>query len=117
MVVAVTRSTLTVGDSDMAAAYGLALRITGARELAVDSVVCAAPRAASGRPALFQAVRGAARERRPAVATTPPVARPASLAAVAAADWAVLERVALRGMSVTEAAESFGIDRREALLA
>ena len=31
------------------------------------------------------------------------------------AEWAVLERVALRGMSVTEAADALGIERREAL--
>src|SRR5262249_20301697 len=41
--------------------------------------------------------------------------RPAALAEVSYADWAVLERVAYRGMSVTEAAEAVGIERREAL--
>ena len=112
-----TRSTLIVGDSDLAAAYGLALRMTGAQDLAVDSVARAARHAPDGRPALFQAVRREARERRPSVAATPPVEKPASLAAVAATDWDVLERVALRGMSATEAAESLGMDRREVLLA
>ena len=33
------------------------------------------------------------------------------------AEWAVLERVALRGMTLTEAAAALGIDRREALYA
>src|SRR5262249_32493425 len=63
----------------------------------------------------LRAVRLEARERRPPVVARGTAPRPAALAEVSYADWAVLERVAYRGMSVTEAAETVGIERREAL--
>jgi hypothetical protein len=101
-----------------AAAYGLALRTTGDEARAVESVDAALQRRrASEAPAVFLgAVRAEARARRagnPDPATAP---RPQRLAFVPSDDWAVLERVALRGMPLTEAAEAVGIDRREALL-
>ena len=102
-----------------AAAYGLALRVTRDETRAVESVEAALERCrpSSETPGVFLgAVRAEARTRRagnPDPATAP---RPRRLACVPIADWAVLERVALRGMSVTEAAEEVGVDRRETLL-
>jgi hypothetical protein len=106
-------------DSLAAAAYGLALRITDDETAAVESVDAALERSqpSPATPAVFLgAVRAEARSRRtdsPDPATAP---RPPRLACVPIGDWAVLERIALRGMSVTEAAEAIGIDRRETLL-
>jgi hypothetical protein len=102
-----------------AAAYGLALRITRDEERAVESVDAALERR---RPSLetpavlLGAVRAEARARRARRADPATAPRPQWLASVPIADWAVLERVALRGMSVTEAAEAVEIDRGEALL-
>jgi hypothetical protein len=100
------------------AAYGLALRVTRDEERAVESVDAALQRRrASEAPAVFLgAVRAEARARRAGSADPATAPRPQRLAFVPSAEWAVLERVALRGMSVTEAAEAVGIDRREALL-
>jgi hypothetical protein len=106
-----------VRSSELAfAAYGVALRITRDEERAVASVESAGPAPGGATAAAFlHRVRRAARLRRvapPAAATEP---RPPALANVSYREWAVLERVALRGMSVTEAAAAIGIDRREAL--
>jgi hypothetical protein len=105
-------------DALATAAYGLALRITRDEERAVESVDAALKRPrASETPAVFLgAVRSEARARRAGSADPATAARPQRLASIPIAEWAVLERVALRGMSVTEAAEAVGIDRREALL-
>jgi hypothetical protein len=100
------------------AAYGLALRVTGDEEKAVASVEAAAAGGVrASDPVLFvRAVRQEARLRRSAGPPAPIGARPLRLSRIPIGDWAVLERVALRGLSITEAAEALGIDRREALL-
>jgi hypothetical protein len=98
------------------AGYSLALRITGDEEHAAASVeaACAASHSVES---FVRAVREEARTRRapapfdPATAICPP-----RLRSVTTADWAVLERVAHRGMLLHEAAEAVGIDREEALL-
>jgi hypothetical protein len=99
-----------------AAAYGLALRVTGDRERAVESVDSALARLEDGQVAFLNAVREQARPRRTAAPDPATAPRPPRLSSIPIADWAVLERVALRGMSVTEAADAVGIDRRETLL-
>jgi len=100
-----------------AIAYRLALRITGRQDRALASLEAAARRSEPTTTAFVNAVRDEARARRsgdPADPTTEP--RPASLARVALDDWAVLERVALRGMTPAETAAALGIDRREVLV-
>src|SRR5439155_24623802 len=62
------------------------------------------------------AVREEARPHRAAAPDPATALRPPRLSSIPIGDWAVLERVALRGMSVTEAADALGIDRRETLL-
>jgi hypothetical protein len=97
------------------AAYRLAFGITGDEGHAVASLDAAARRSSDASDRFLDVVRDEARARRvhaPDPATAP---RPTALAHVSLPDWAVLERVALRGMMVTEAAEAVGIDRREAL--
>ena len=97
------------------AAYRLSLAITRDEERAVASVEAAARRSSDVTDRFLNVVREEARERRsgaPDPATAP---RPPALAHVSYADWAVLERVALRGMTATEAAEAVRIDRGEAL--
>jgi hypothetical protein len=106
-------------DALATAAYGLALRITGDETRAVESVEAALGRRrpSSATPAVFLgAVRAEARTRRAANPDPFTAPRPQRLACVPIDEWAVLERIALRGMSVTEAAEAVGMDRREALL-
>jgi hypothetical protein len=101
------------------AAYGLALRITRDEARAVESVDAALERRRPPleTPAVFLgAVRSEARARRAGGADPATPARPQRLAFMPIAEWEVVERVALRGMSVTEAAEAVEIDRREALL-
>src|SRR5262245_34160936 len=98
------------------AAYGVALRITQDADRALASMNAAAPGTPGDSAAAFlRRVRHAARLRRgtaPDPATAP---RPPAFADVAYAEWSVLERVALRGMSITEAGAAVGVDRREAL--
>jgi hypothetical protein len=99
------------------AGYGLALRVTGEPERAAAAVEAADPLSGRGDAEFLRAVRREARALRPDVPWDPEtVARPAQLNSLPIADWAVLERVALRGMTVDEAAAAVGIDRREALL-
>lgn len=102
------------GIDEIRAAYGLALRITSSQERAEASVEAAAAAVGLEPVALLRATRTEARNRRSATPSAP-VPRPAQLHPVAAADWEILERVALRGMTVTEAARDAGFDRREAL--
>jgi hypothetical protein len=97
------------------AAYRLALGIAGDDARAVASVEAAARRSSDVSDRFLNVVREEARARRTGTldpATAPP---PPALAHVPYADWAVLERVALRGLDVTETAEAVGIDRAEAL--
>jgi hypothetical protein len=96
-----------------AAAYGLALRVAGDTEAAVASVEAASQRRPPTTGAFVRTVREEARARR---TTSAGAAASPRLPCVAADDWDVLERVALRGMLVSEAAEAVGIERREALL-
>jgi hypothetical protein len=98
------------------AAYGLALAVTGDEEQAAASVIAAA-RGGRRTPGRFvRAVREEARARRPASGSREAEPLPSPAASVAPDDWAVLERVAMRGMRLGEAAEALGIDRADALL-
>jgi hypothetical protein len=98
------------------AAYGLALRITGNEQRAAASVETAVDPHREGRVAFLGAVRNAARARRAQVPDRATAARPPRLNGIPVGDWAVVERIALRGMTVTEVAETLGLDRRETLL-
>ena len=84
------------------AAFGLAARITGDDGRAIESIDAASARGAASDDAFLRLVRDEARRRRPPVAAPGTAPRPAALSEVSYADWAVLERVAYRGMSVTE---------------
>jgi hypothetical protein len=98
------------------AAYALALRVTGDEDCAIASIKAAAPGAAHEPPQGFlNAVRREARDRRMHVPDPETAPRPPELAHISLADWAVLERVAYRGMTVTEAADAGGIDRGDAI--
>jgi hypothetical protein len=105
------------GDRLVDAAYGLALRATGDERQARASVEAAA-RVGADCPATFlSAVRREARARRTTLPLDPATAaRPPQLADMPIGDWEVLERVALRGLSLAEAAAALGLDRREVLL-
>jgi hypothetical protein len=98
------------------AAYALALRITRDERRAAASVESALERVADGPVAFLNAVRDEGRLRRAGAPDPLTAPRPANLSGISFADWAVLERVALRGFTVTEAADALGIERREALL-
>jgi hypothetical protein len=105
------------GDALVIAAYGLAVRITGDENRAVEVLEATPLRAAPSPVAYLNAVRRAARRRRPSTrpiheSATPP----ARLADLSVADWEVVERVVLRGMSLTEVAQVLEIDRSETLL-
>jgi hypothetical protein len=110
-------SATAVQTPDLAlAAYGLALRITRDEERAVASVESAARSTSEGAGNVFlRRVRRAARARRVITPDTATAPRPPALADVAYAEWAVLERVALRGMSVSEAAAALALPRSEVL--
>jgi hypothetical protein len=98
------------------AAYGLALRITRDEQRATASIESALERLHDGPVAFLNAVREEGRLRRTGAPDPLTAPRPAHLSGIPFGDWAVLERVALRGLTVTEAAEALGIDRRETLL-
>ena len=98
------------------AAYALAFRVTGSESAAVASVEAAAHSVAAGPAPFLRSVREEARRLRTGAGAGTPIPRPAALASVDQADWAVLERVALRGMRLTEASQSAGVSRPEALL-
>jgi hypothetical protein len=98
------------------AAYALALRVTRDEQRAVASVESALERLADGPAAFLNAVRDEGRLRRAGAPDPLTAPRPANLSGIPFADWAVLERVALRGLTVTETAEALGLERRETLL-
>jgi len=98
------------------AAYGLALRITRDEDQAVaalESVTRLAPGVEGA--AFLRRVRRAARLRRTAAPGPAAAPRPRALSDVSSPEWGVLEGVALRGMTVTEAAAALGVERRDAL--
>lgn len=113
-----TLQTAPSGPTALAAAgYSLAFRITGDEDQAMASVQAACARPSQTVASFVRAVREEARSRRGAVSLDRATAvRPPALRCVATADWAVLERVAQRGMLLGEAAEALGIDRGEAAL-
>src|SRR5262245_23230021 len=106
-----------VRSSELAfAAYGLALRITQDEEQAVATLESVTRLAPEVDGAVFlRRVRRAARFRRAAAPEPATAPRPQALSDVSYPEWGVLERVALRGMTVTEAAAALGIERGEAL--
>src|SRR5438067_13550401 len=92
-----------------AVAYRLALRITGRQDRALASLEAAARRREPTATAFVNAVRDEARTRRTGAEPDPATApRPASLARIALDDWAVLERIALRGLTPAETAAALG---------
>ena len=102
------------------AAYGVALRITGDDEQAVASIerVTASGISPSSPGTFVCAVRAEARAHRsPAPIARETAARPPQLSQIAIGDWAVVERVTLRGLSITETAEALGIGRAEVIRA
>jgi hypothetical protein len=97
------------------AAYNLAFGVTRDEQSALISLKAVADRPPEPAHAFLKAVRGEARRHRaeaPALSTAP---RPLGLDHISPLDWAMLERVAFRGMSAAEAADAIGIERREAL--
>jgi len=96
------------------AAYGLALRMTGS-DATAGEVVARAARVAGLEPVpLVRAVRTEAR----AVTCRPDrvgVPRPHAFQEVDPGDWGVVERIALRGMTVTEAAAATGLSRTDVI--
>jgi hypothetical protein len=102
-----------VPEPDLAAAYSLALRVAGDEAAAAESVQAALRARPATRGAFVRAVRDEARARR--AHDAPPSSSPRRPEGVAAAEWDVLERVALRGARLAEAADELGLDRREAL--
>jgi hypothetical protein len=98
------------------AAYGLAVRITQDERRAVGCLELARRQAPGETGAAFlRRVRSVARLHRAAPPDAATALRPPALADVAYGEWAVLERVALRGMTLTEAAAALEIERGEAL--
>jgi len=97
------------------AAYGLALRMTGSPAAAGEAVVRAV-RVGGLEPApLVQAVRAEARQL-PGRPQRVAVSRPDAFHGVALRDWEVVERIALRGMTISEAAEDAGLSRAETIM-
>ena len=111
-----TAITRTPSSGVLDASFSLARRITGSDEAACRSVE-AAVRRPWRRPAeLLGATRSEARARRTSDASPEMVPRPGQLQSLPPDVWATLERVALRSMTVTEAASEQKLDRREVLL-
>src|SRR5262245_56992061 len=90
-------------DETVTAAYGLAHRMTGSAACAAEAVVRAARVGGLETAPLVQAVRTEARAL-PGRPVATPVARPEPFHDVAVRDWEIVERVALRGMTLSEAA-------------
>lgn len=104
-------STLSLAEATFAS-YGLALRVTGDTRVAMAAVAGAA-RVATDPGTLVRLSRRAARRmRQDAIAQ---VQRPVALAALDDRQWAVVERIALRAMTVSEAAEELGLGKLEVL--
>ena len=96
------------------AAYGLALRMTGSSATAED-VVARAARVAGLEPVpLMRAVRTEARQV-PGEPERAGVPRPEAFRDVTLEDWDVVERIALRGMTITEAAAGTGLSRADVI--
>lgn len=107
-----TTTAAAVRESIPLAAFNLALRIIGSERGALDAVAAAA---ASDPADLVRAVRVEARARRGGhVAQV--VERPDALASVPAADWELVERVALRGATLAEVATDLGLSIQAAAL-
>ena len=97
------------------AAFGLAYRMTGSRTSAEEAVIRAASRGELDTTSLVHATRQEARAL-PGQPVAEAVARPEAYHEVALGDWEIVERVALRGMSVTEAGVDAGVSRADAML-
>lgn len=97
------------------AAFSLAVRMTGSRARAGALVEQAASAVGVEQKRLVWAVRRGARAapREPDGVAVP---RPDDLHEVALGDWAIVERIALRGMTVAEAASDTGLSRSEVAL-
>ncbi len=97
------------------AAFGLAVRMTGSRADAAAIVERSAAAVGVEPGPLVQTVRRAARLV-PRRSDPISVERPGDLHEIALGDWAVVERVALRGMTISEAASDTGLPRSEVAL-
>jgi hypothetical protein len=97
------------------AAFNLAFGVTGDEGSALVSLRSVAGRPPEPAHAFLRAVRGEARRHRPVAPAPSTAPRPLGLDHIAPLDWAMLERVAFRGMSAGEAADAIGIERPEAL--
>ena len=111
-----TAITLAPSSAALDAAFSLARRITGSDETACRSVEAAVRRPWQRPAELLGATRSEARARRTSDTCGDAVPRPDRLRSIPPDAWATLERVALRGMTVTEAAADQAVDRREVLL-
>lgn len=101
---------------DLLAAFGLARRITGNDEAACASVEAAVAAPWRGPHDLLARSRDEARARRPGALPAAVTPRPPELGHLSSALWETVERVALRGMTVSEAAADLGLERREVVL-
>lgn len=104
-------STLSLSEATFAS-YGLALRVTGDPGVAMTAVAGAARVATDPGTLVRLSRRAARRKRQDAIA---PMPRPPLLAAVDDGQWAVVERIALRAMTVSEAAADLGLGKTEVL--
>lgn len=102
-------------DQLVTAAYGLAVRITADEDQAAD-VLLQVPFRPSAPTGYLNAVRRAARTVRPSRGASDAAQRPARLSTISPGDWDVVERIALRGLTVTEVAQLLELDRREVVL-
>ena len=99
-------ATLRDSGDGIRAAYGIALRMTGSVAAAEEAVARAARGSDLAPGSLVRAVR---REARLLPGRPEPVG-------VALGDWELVERVALRGMTLTEAAVDAGLSRSDAIV-